>query len=131
MHTEKVFGLLAFEEVQPYFALADIVVVALALGALFAAASALGASYVARLREFSTLMALGFTRRRVAAMFTAEALIATFLGGGLGIALAFALTQGAHALLSSAPHACRPRHGGGDQRAHRRLRQHAGRHPAL
>lgn len=93
MHTEKVFCLLAFEVVQPYFALADILVVGQALGALVAVAGALDASYFARLCEFATLMAIDFTRRRAAAIFTAEALIATFLGGGLGIALAFALTQ--------------------------------------
>ena len=65
-----------------------IMTVVLALGASFAAVNAMYTAFLGRLPELATLRAIGYTRRRVAAMLVQENLLLAIVCGGIGLALA-------------------------------------------
>lgn len=67
-----------------------IVVALLFFGSLFACSSAMYTAVLSRKRELATLMAIGFTRTRVAVLLVFESTILAILGGSLGLAVALA-----------------------------------------
>jgi putative ABC transport system permease protein len=72
------------------FARAIIVMTAvLALGAIFAAINTMYTAFLGRLPELGTLVAIGYTRRRVSFLLVQESLALALLSGAAGIGLAF------------------------------------------
>jgi putative ABC transport system permease protein len=60
----------------------------LALGAIFAAINTMYTAFLGRLPELGTLVAIGYTRRRVSFLLVQESLALAFLSGAVGIGLA-------------------------------------------
>jgi putative ABC transport system permease protein len=69
------------------------VVLMLGLGALLASTNAMYAAFLGRIRELATLLAIGYTRRRVAVLLLIESMIIASVGGLIGLAIA-ATTNG-------------------------------------
>jgi hypothetical protein len=67
------------------------VVIVLALGAIFACANLMYATFLERSREFATLVAIGFTKRSVAWIVVQEGFFLSIAGGAAGFLLALAL----------------------------------------
>jgi putative ABC transport system permease protein len=79
-------------ELELYFDAIYGVLVILVASMVLTGANTIYTSYLGRVRELATLMAIGYTRRRVMAMMTVEGLIMTFVGAALGLALAATAT---------------------------------------
>ena len=58
---------------------------------IFAATNALYASYLSRVREVGTLLAIGFTRRRVMTLLLQESVVLAVIGGLLGFLASMAI----------------------------------------
>jgi putative ABC transport system permease protein len=69
--------------------LATFVAFVMGVGAVFGAMNTMYAIVAARTREIGTLRALGFSRRSILASFLIESVILAFLGGVIGVLLAF------------------------------------------
>ncbi len=74
--------------------LAIFVGVIMSIGAIFGAVNTMYAAVSARTREIGTLLAIGFTPVAVLRSFVLEALLIAGLGGVIGAALAFLVTNG-------------------------------------
>lgn len=64
------------------------IVFLLAMGAVLAGTNSMYAMFLTRIGEIATLIAIGYTHRRVAAMMVIEALLLATFSGALGVALA-------------------------------------------
>ncbi len=69
--------------------LATFVAFVMGIGAVFGATNTMYAIVAARTREIGTLRALGFSRRSILTSFLIESVILAFLGGLVGVLLAF------------------------------------------
>ena len=78
------------EKTSIYLQAVAIVILALVLGAVFACTNLMYASFLDRLRELGTLVAIGYTRGRVARLVLREGLLLALAGGAAGLALGLA-----------------------------------------
>jgi putative ABC transport system permease protein len=74
----------ASETLEIYLQAVAVVVVLLSLGAIFACTNAMYAAFLGRMRELATLMAIGYTKRRVALLMLQESILFALVAGLLG-----------------------------------------------
>jgi putative ABC transport system permease protein len=74
-----------------YILVVRIVILVLALGAIFACTNAMYGSFLERTREIATLLAIGYTRRQVAVIVIQEGVFLAFVGTAIGILVSLAL----------------------------------------
>lgn len=72
----------------PFIRAGIAITVLLAIASVFTATNTLFSLYLGKVTELGTLIALGYTRRRVVTLLVQEALLIAFASGGLGIVLA-------------------------------------------
>jgi putative ABC transport system permease protein len=73
-----------------YVRAVEIVILILAVGATLTCVNTMASSYLSRLREIATLLAIGFSRGRVALLLIQESLILAALGAVVGLAISLA-----------------------------------------
>jgi putative ABC transport system permease protein len=67
-----------------------VVIIVLVLGAIFACINLLYASFLDRIRELGTLMAIGYKRSSIAWLVVQEGLLLALAGGALGVGVGYA-----------------------------------------
>lgn len=98
--TERAFLQRQIASVSLYFDAVDIVLALLVVVMTLVSANTIYTSFLGRTRELGTLMAIGFTRRRVMLIIATESLFLTAVGVALGIALALP-AHGHHVVLEA------------------------------
>jgi putative ABC transport system permease protein len=79
------------KEVEVYIDAVAQIVIGLMIGAIAACTNAFYSSFLGRMRELATLMAVGYTSVSVALMTFVEGMILTIVSGAVGIGAAFTL----------------------------------------
>jgi putative ABC transport system permease protein len=89
--SEREFRGRELARVTPFLTAIGAIVLLLVLAGVVACTNVLHASFLARTRELATLMAIGYTRGRVAALVLQENLILTAIGAAIGTSALFAI----------------------------------------
>jgi putative ABC transport system permease protein len=79
---------------QTYVRAVQIIILVLAVGAIFAAMNTIYSAMLDRMREFATLLAIGYTRGKVIMMVVQEALVISVAGAALGVGAGMLASQG-------------------------------------
>lgn len=88
--SERELGRRALKDIALYFDAIGLLIVMLAIGAVLAATNTVHAAFLGQLSELAMLMAIGFTRRRVALIMAAQTLVLAGAGAALGLGIAIA-----------------------------------------
>jgi putative ABC transport system permease protein len=80
--------------VDTYFDAMTIISLILAVGATLACVNAVYLAFLSRIRQLATLVAIGFTRWRIALITLQESLVMTVLAGLIGVGVAFLVVNG-------------------------------------
>ena len=92
-YTELEFYQKELKALSLYFGAVYLIVFVLVGAMVVSSANTIYTSFLGRTRELATLMAIGFSRRRVMLMMTTESLLLTLFGSVVGMALAM-IAQG-------------------------------------
>jgi putative ABC transport system permease protein len=88
--SENAYARKQIEPVLIYFDAIHLVLGILVCAMIFITANTIYTSFLGRTRELATLIAIGYTRRRVMLIMTTESLLLTGMGAALGMLLALA-----------------------------------------
>lgn len=86
--SERAYYRERLKDVALYFRAIYTILGILVVSMIFTGANTIYTSFLGRVRELATLMAIGFTSRRLMLMMTVESLLLTGIGSGIGLLLA-------------------------------------------
>ena len=79
----------AAEGLESYIQAMSVVILILCLGGIFACTSAMYTAFLARMKEFATLIVLGYRPSDIASLVAQEGLLLSTVGGALGLGVAW------------------------------------------
>ena len=84
--SERTYYQRLFSRAAMYIRAVELVILALGLGVIFSTTNTMYAAFLERIPEFGTMLAIGYTKRRMAGLLFQESLMLALVSGAIGLA---------------------------------------------